>query len=131
MLLQGLIGKNAKIRIFRSVWLHSVSTCPQSYQTGTDGYQEPTPQEDLHNRGAVWRNTPYGAPPQTYNCDATPSSHPCPPHPSAEGARPSSMHPPLDAYPQMHQPSHDQTQHSEPMASGSGTHADNRAQGGG
>ena len=26
MVLQGLIGKNAKIRIFRSVWLHSVST---------------------------------------------------------------------------------------------------------
>ena len=25
MLLQGLIGKNAKIRIFRSVWLHSIS----------------------------------------------------------------------------------------------------------
>ena len=25
MLLQGFIGKNAKIRIFRSVWLHSVS----------------------------------------------------------------------------------------------------------
>ena len=26
MLLQGFIGKNAKIRIFRSVWLHSVSS---------------------------------------------------------------------------------------------------------
>jgi len=25
VLLQGFIGKNAKIRIFRSVWLHSVS----------------------------------------------------------------------------------------------------------
>ena len=25
MLLQGFIGKNAKIRIFRSVWLHSIS----------------------------------------------------------------------------------------------------------
>jgi len=25
VLLQGFIGKNAKIRIFRSVWLHSIS----------------------------------------------------------------------------------------------------------
>ena len=37
MLLQGLIGKNAKIRIFRSVWLHSVSPRDQASKSKIQG----------------------------------------------------------------------------------------------
>jgi len=59
VVLQGLIGKNAKIRIFRSVWLHSVS---QVHHPVTDVALSPrmtvSPEMVGSGAGAMWMNEP-------------------------------------------------------------------------